>query len=106
MARLGIIACQILELELAYLLFNDVEVSNIIVLDTGFGDGFLRALKQKGVSVLRLTGDMGKCLSAEPGRLEVIVQIIGRTFYRKQMQLSLMRRCPSVSWRGMREASC
>lgn len=76
MARLGIIACQILELELAHLLVNDVEVSNIIILDTGFGDGFFRALKQKGGSVPRLTKDMGKCPSAESGRFEVVVQIM------------------------------
>jgi hypothetical protein len=76
MARLGIIACQILELELAHLLVNDIEVSGIALLDNGFGDGFLRALKQKGESVPRLTGDTGKCLSAEPDRLEVMVQIM------------------------------
>jgi len=76
MARLGIIACQILELELAHLLVNDIEVFGITVLDNGFGDGFFRALKQKGEKAPRLTRDTGKYLSLEPDQLEVVVQIM------------------------------
>lgn len=76
MARLGIIACQILELELAYLLANDTDVSGITVLDTGFGDGFMQAVKKKGHVIPRLTGDIGKGQPTEAGQIEVVVQMM------------------------------
>lgn len=76
MTRMGIIACQVLELELAYLLANDIDVSGITVLDTGFGDEFIRAVKKKGHVITRLTGEIERGLPAEPDRLEVVVQMM------------------------------
>lgn len=76
MATLGIIACQILELELAHLLVKDVDVSGITIVDTGFSDGFLRAVTQKNEVIPRLIKDVSKCRSAESDRFEVVVQIL------------------------------
>ena len=76
MATLGIIACQILELELAHLLVKDADVAGITVLDTGFGDGFYHAVKQKNQIIPKLTDDIGKFQPAGPDHFEIVVQIL------------------------------
>jgi len=45
MARIGIITCQILELEFAHVLNTDTEVSDVFVVDNEFSEGLLSELK-------------------------------------------------------------
>ncbi|UCF90438.1 MAG: DUF1638 domain-containing protein [Desulfobacterales bacterium] len=76
MATLGIITCEILELEFAHLLANDTDVSRITVVDTGFGHGFIRAVEQQKGYKPRLVDYIGKYLPAQPERFEVLVQVM------------------------------
>lgn len=56
MAKIGIITCEILELEFAHLLNADVEVADIFVIDNEFAAGLLSELKDhKKKPVHRLT---------------------------------------------------
>lgn len=48
MAKIGIITCQILELEFAHLLSVDTEVSDVFVVDNEFSAGLLSELKRHG----------------------------------------------------------
>ncbi|MBI4772944.1 MAG: DUF1638 domain-containing protein [Deltaproteobacteria bacterium] len=56
MAKIGIITCQILELEFAHVLSADTEVSDVFVVDNEFSAGLLSELKDHGKKpVHRLT---------------------------------------------------
>ncbi len=48
MAKIGIITCQILELEFAYVLSADTEVSDVFVIDNEFSAGLLSELEGHG----------------------------------------------------------
>lgn len=48
MAKIGIITCQILELEFAHLLSTDTEVSDVFVVDNAFSAGLLSELNDRG----------------------------------------------------------
>lgn len=76
MATLGIITCQILELEFAHLLANDAEVDEVTVIDTAYSKGLSHAYElRKGVKP-KLIGYLGQYLPTLPGRLEVLVQVL------------------------------
>ncbi|MGW8185909.1 MAG: hypothetical protein ACWGNK_01545 [Desulfobacterales bacterium] len=85
MATLGIITCEILELEFAHLLTHDPEVAGITVVDTRFSKGFTRAYEQSARLKPRLIDFVGKYLPKLPERLEVLVQVLERwKFSRKR----------------------
>jgi hypothetical protein len=48
MAKIGIITCQILELELAHVLSADMEVSDVFVVDNEFSENLIAELKGHG----------------------------------------------------------
>ena len=48
MKKLGIVTCQILELEFAHLLSSDPEVAGVWVMDDEFSDGLIRSLENTG----------------------------------------------------------
>ena len=59
MATLGIITCEILELEFAHLLANDAEVAGVTVVDTGFSKGLSQAYElRKGAKPKTILKDM------------------------------------------------
>ena len=76
MATLGVITCEILELEFAHLLANDPEVAGITIVDTRFSKGFIRAYEQSEMLKPRLIDYIGKYLPKLPERLEVLVQVL------------------------------
>jgi hypothetical protein len=47
LATLGVLSCQILELEFSYILANDGDISEIIVMDNEFSQGLIEALKKR-----------------------------------------------------------
>lgn len=76
MATLGIITCEILELEFASLLSKDSEVAGITVIDNGFCTGFMQAYEL----IKRVKPTLINCaeqyIPVLPGRLEVLVQVL------------------------------
>ena len=76
MATLGIITCEILELEFAHLLANDDELARLTVVDTDYSKGIIQALEQNNGFKPRLIGYIGQYLPTLPGRLEVLVQVL------------------------------
>jgi hypothetical protein len=76
MATLGIITCEVLELEFAYLLANDDELDTLTVVDTDYSKGFIQALEDNNGMKPRLIDYIGHCLPSLPGRLDVLVQIL------------------------------
>ncbi len=53
MARLGIVTCQILELEVAHVLNADAEVADVSVIDNEFSADLLSELKERGKKPVR-----------------------------------------------------
>ena len=49
MKTLGIITCQILELEFAYILARDSDIGSISIIEDAFSEGFIKALESRGV---------------------------------------------------------
>jgi len=47
LATLGVLSCQILELEFSYILANDGDISEIIVMDNEFSQGLIEDLKKR-----------------------------------------------------------
>lgn len=76
MATLGIVTCQILELEFAYLLANDTDVDKLTVLETGFSKGFVQSYQEiKGTKPEGIE-DIRRYVPADTGRLEVVVHVL------------------------------
>jgi len=76
MATLGIITCQILELEFAHLLANDPEVSTINILDNEFSKELSETISQKtGVRPKSLLSS-GEYTSTDSDGLDVIVRVM------------------------------
>jgi hypothetical protein len=63
MAKIGIVTCEILELEVAHVLSGDAEVADIFVIDNEFSAGLLSQLKihrKKPVHQLAFLGEFGE----------------------------------------------
>lgn len=76
MAVLGIVTCQILELEFAHLLVEDDDISDVYALDTGHSEGFVRAVSQKKESTPIIIKDLVEHQAAPPDKFEVIVHVL------------------------------
>jgi hypothetical protein len=76
MGALGIVTCEVLELEFAYLLAKDTDVGKITVLETGCSKGFIKSYQKiKGTRPVCID-DIGQYILANIGRLEVIVHVL------------------------------
>ena len=60
MATLGVLSCQILELEFSYILANDGDINEIVVVDNEFSQGLIEALKKRTGSMPRLVSAFGE----------------------------------------------
>lgn len=77
MAVLGIITCEILELEFAHLLANDPDVQAITVWDNQFSYELRQAVAREGGTTPRAIPAMEEYMPAAPeGGLEVIVRVL------------------------------
>ena len=77
MGTLGILTCQILEREFAFLLARDPDVSGITVVEDAFSQGLLQELKSAAGNRLRtvpLVRDFTP--PEEDGRLEILVRVL------------------------------
>ena len=76
MAVLGIITCQILELEFAHLLANDPEVSVINILKNEFSQELSDTVKRKAKIGPKSVATIAEYAPTSPHGLEVIVRVM------------------------------
>ena len=75
MAVLGVITCEILELEIAYLLATDKQIAGVTVIEDSHSQGLIEALESHQVIPERLPILKG-FIPNHPGRLEVLVRVL------------------------------
>ena len=76
MATLGILTCEILELEFAYLLNTETDIARITVLENNRSDRLVDALKSAGIQNLDLISDLSSFVPKIKNRLEVLVNVL------------------------------
>jgi hypothetical protein len=77
MAVLGVLCCEILELEFAHLLGNDGEVGPVTVLEDGRSSRLLsRLTDQRGRNISRISS-VAQFVPNERGQSEVLLQVLG-----------------------------
>lgn len=76
MAVLGIITCQILELEFAHLLANDPEVSAVNILENEFSHELRETIRRKSNIRTKSVDSMAEYLSTSSDGLEVIIRVM------------------------------
>jgi hypothetical protein len=75
MAVLGVITCEILELEFAYVLARDPDICHLTILENAYALGMIEALEAQDVSPRRIPILRGFS-PAQPDRLEVLVRVL------------------------------
>jgi hypothetical protein len=76
MAVLGIITCEILELEFAHILANDPEVESVTILENEHSTGLATALDNHNARKLRLIKDLGDYCRRDALKLEALVRVM------------------------------
>ncbi|MGA2225898.1 MAG: DUF1638 domain-containing protein [Syntrophobacteraceae bacterium] len=76
MPVVGVITCEILELEFAYLLSMDQEIAGITVVEDSSSSGLLQSLKSLGRLEPRMTPLLNGFSPAFAGRMEVLVRVL------------------------------
>lgn len=88
MPTLGIITCEILELETAYLLARDPDIAGVTVVADSISGGFIEALEAMGFSELRRIPILkGFTPSFGDHRLEVLVRVLELGLHTKKRLL-------------------
>lgn len=92
MSVVGILTCEILELELAHLLASDIEVNRISVVETERSARLVERLESLQISRLNLISKMDGFRPDPDARLEVLVQVleIGLHNFKKKIQEALV----------------
>jgi hypothetical protein len=84
MGVLGLLTCEILELEFAYLLGTDPDVSQITVLEDARSTRLIEALESRGFQNVRRIPHI-KCFVSEPSEhLEVLVWVLELALHRRK----------------------
>ena len=76
MNRLGVVTCQILELELAYVLSNDPDVSEIWIVDNEFSTELVRALDSSGRKSVYRADTVEQFAPKSKDRLSVLARVM------------------------------
>jgi len=76
MSVLGILTCEILELEFAYLLNADNDIGRISVMESGHSASLIEALESAKNLKLNRIADLASFTPAGENRLEVLVQVL------------------------------
>lgn len=76
MARIGVITCQILELEFAHILSNDPDVSEIRVITDVFSEELIRKLEHNAAKKLYRMAAVGEFPDREHDGFGVLVQVL------------------------------
>jgi hypothetical protein len=86
MPGIGILTCQVLEQECAYLVALDASVSRITVLENGCSDGLVSALHREGRQDIQLVPHLHS-FRAEPDGLTVVAQVLPIGLHRTRQVL-------------------
>jgi hypothetical protein len=76
MSILGILTCEILELEFAYLLATDQELLRVTILENSRSERLIQVLESLKVQQLKRLKDLSDFVPLSDNRLEVIVQVL------------------------------
>lgn len=76
MPVIGIVTCQILELEIAHMLSLDKRIDHITVLHGDYSGGLIESLKAQGDPRLRVIGWIPECEPSSPEDLDVLVKVM------------------------------
>lgn len=76
MGVLGIICCEILELEFAYLMVNDPDVASVTVMQDHYSNGIMEGLERYGGLAPRSILYIGEYLPNPSNGLEVVVRVM------------------------------
>jgi len=76
MPSLGIITCQILELEFAHILSNDPDVASVRVLENRFAHGFCEAMERNGGRRVERIRYLAPQSDGSPAGVDVVVRIM------------------------------
>lgn len=92
MGVIGILTCEILELELAHLLASDIEVNRIFVLESERSARLVERLESLSKPDLKLISEIDEFRPDPDARLEVLVQVleIGLHNFKKKIQEALV----------------
>jgi hypothetical protein len=96
MAVLGILTCEILELEFAHILITDADLAGITVLDDEHSLRLLEALESLEVKHLKRITDLNEFRPRPPNRTEVLVQVLELALHNRKLTLQ----------QGLIEAAC
>jgi hypothetical protein len=99
MGVLGILTCEILELEFGHLLASDSEVAQITVLDDERSTRLMETLESQGIRNLQRIADLEKFTPDSDGRLEVLVRVLELALHlrKKTLQEGLLEAAVEVS---------
>ncbi len=86
MAVLGVITCQILELEFAHLLAIDTDISSVTVLADRYSLGTIKALESHNLIPTRIPF-LGEFNPHNPGRLDVLVRVMELALHNRKRTL-------------------
>lgn len=87
MCVLGILTCEILELEFAHLLGEDPEVEKITVLDDKRSTRLIKTLDSRKAIAVRRIPEVRDFVPTDTGRLEVFVQVLELALHNRKKML-------------------
>jgi len=87
MSVLGVLTCEILELEIAYLLKNDTRISSLFVLNTAAGRGLINALKTSGIDHFVPIDSFEAFVPPEDDSLSVLVHVLELGMHSRKSRL-------------------
>lgn len=87
MSVLGILTCEILELEFAYLLARDPDLARITVLEDDQSARLIGALQSNGIENLRRISDLETFSPSFPDRLEVLINVLELALHNRKKTL-------------------
>lgn len=76
MTHLGVVTCQILELEFAYILSNDPEVSEIWILNDAFSEELIDILESEGAKPIHRISHVEEFKTGDKNGLAVLVRVL------------------------------
>jgi len=87
MAVIGIITCQILELEWAYLLAKEPEIERITILEDRYSKPLIAALEKKGLSHVFCIPHMHSFQPEPSDKLQILITVLDLSLHRKKKYL-------------------
>jgi len=96
MSTLGILTCEILELEFAELVGNDPELAQVTVLEDEHSARLLEFLESMGVKQLHRIKDLNAFRPGSQNRIEVLIQVLELALHNRRRTLQ----------QGLIEAAC